>query len=577
MNGKTDNSKPLLVAIVMLGLLLCSTEAFSAINNADVMDTVLNRFKTNASSWASIIENVATRLFWTLALISMVWTFGMMALRKADIGEFFAEVVRFTVFTGFFWWLLANGPKFAVSIIDSLMQVGGSAAAMGGYSGSFSPSSIVDIGFILFGKTLGESSMWSPVDSMVGIVLGLGILILTAMIAVNILLLLISAWILAYGGIFFLGFGGARWTHDMAINFYKAVLGIAIQIMTMILLIGIGVSLINDYYTNMQTKIEFSEMAVVLIVTLTIFMLSNKVPQLLSGIITGAPSGMGMGIGQFGAGAVVGAAGVAASAATMAGSMASFGAASGVTQIAGGASALMAAFSQANANVAAGSDVLAKECLEMEKHHSQRPQASTIRLLVIQNLPRWHSLTRVPMVWVEEEKETVQEARKGGQVEAEEVAAECLEMEKHHSQRPQASTIRLLVIQNLPRWHSLTRVPMVWVEEEKETVQEARKGGQVEAEEVATECLEMEKHHPQRPQASTIRLLVIQNLPRWHSLTRVPMVWVEEEEETAQEARKGRVKAKRPAKEHKVILLGLMPAVAVCSRLLVWRPQRPQE
>ena len=102
------------------------------------------------------------------------------------------------------------------------------------------------------------------------------------MIAVNMRLLLISAWILAYGGIFFLGFGGARWTHDMAINYYKTVLGIAIQIMTMILLIGIGVSLINDYYINMQTDIEFSEMAVVLIVTLTIFMLSNKVPQLLS-------------------------------------------------------------------------------------------------------------------------------------------------------------------------------------------------------------------------------------------------------------------------------------------------------
>ena len=354
MNGRTNNRKPLFIAIVMLGLLLCSTEAFSAINNAGVMDTVLNRFKTNASSWASIIETVATRLFWTLVLISMVWTFGMMALRKADIGEFFAELVRFTVFTGFFWWLLVNGPNFAMSIIDSLMQVGGSAAAVGGYSGSFSPSSIVDIGFILFGKTLVESSIWSPVDSMIGIVLGLGILILTAMIAVNMLLLLISAWILAYGGIFFLGFGGARWTHDMAINYYKAVLGIAIQIMAMILLIGIGVSLINDYYTNMQTNIEFSEMAVVLIVTLTIFMLSNKVPQLLSGIITGhAPSGMG--IGQFGAGAALGATATAAAATAMAGSMIS----SGATQGAGGMAALMAAYQQANANVASGSDILA--------------------------------------------------------------------------------------------------------------------------------------------------------------------------------------------------------------------------
>ncbi|WP_419606960.1 P-type conjugative transfer protein TrbL [Thiolapillus sp.] len=347
MNGRTNKRKQLFVAITMLGLLLCSAEAFSAINNAGIMDTVLNRFKTNASLWASIIESVATRLFWTLALISMVWTFGMMALRKANIGEFFAELIRFTVFTGFFWWLLINGPNFSISIIDSLMQVGGSAAAIGNYSGSFSPSGIVDIGFTLFGKTLGESSIWSPADSMIGIVLGLGILMLTSMIAVNMLLLLISAWILAYGGIFFLGFGGARWTHDMAINYYKTVLGIAIQIMTMILLIAIGVSLINDYYINMQTDIEFSEMAVVLIVTLTIFMLSNKVPQLLSGIITGnAPSGMG--IGQFGAGAALGAT-------TMVGAMA----ASGTTQGAGGVSALMAAFSQANANVAAGSDVLA--------------------------------------------------------------------------------------------------------------------------------------------------------------------------------------------------------------------------
>jgi type IV secretion system protein TrbL len=50
----------------------------------------------------------------------MVWTFGMMALRKADIGEFFAEFVRFTIFTGFFWWLLTNGPNFASSIYASL-------------------------------------------------------------------------------------------------------------------------------------------------------------------------------------------------------------------------------------------------------------------------------------------------------------------------------------------------------------------------------------------------------------------------------------------------------------------------
>ena len=337
-------------SVIMLIGLVFSPEAFAAIDNAGLMDAVSDRFKTHASSWANIIETVATRLFWALATISMVWTFGMMALRKADLGEFFAELVRFVIFVGFFWWLLDNGPKIAMAIIESLMQLGGNAAAKDGYARSFSPSGIVDIGFIVFGKTLAEGSALAPISSLIGMVLGLGILLLTAMIGINMMLLLISGWILAYAGIFLLGFGGARWTSDMAINYFKAVLGIAIQIMTMILLIGIGISLINDYYTQMETKINFGEMAVVLIVTLMIYVLSSKVPPLVAGIITGASVG-GQGIGQFGAGAAMGAAMAAASTAGAAIS-------AGASNVAGGAQAVMAAVSQASQNVASGNDIL---------------------------------------------------------------------------------------------------------------------------------------------------------------------------------------------------------------------------
>jgi type IV secretory pathway TrbL component len=41
----------------------------------------------------------ASWLSWTLVIISIVWIFGMMALRKADIAEFFAKFVRFTITT----------------------------------------------------------------------------------------------------------------------------------------------------------------------------------------------------------------------------------------------------------------------------------------------------------------------------------------------------------------------------------------------------------------------------------------------------------------------------------------------
>lgn len=333
-------------------LLLIAMDASAAIDSVGLMDDVLRKFKDNASSWAGIFESAATRLFWTLATISMVWTFGMMALRKADLGEFFAEFVRFTIFTGFFWWALDNGPAFAASIIDSLKKLGGDASALGGFADNFSPSSIVDIGFICLGKAFASVSGWSPIDSFIGVVLALGVLILMTLIAVNMLLLLVSAWILAYAGIFFLGFGGSKWTSDMAINYYKTVLGIAAQIMAMLLIVGIGKNIIFEYYDNMEEGVQFMEMAVILVVAVVLFVLTNKVPQLISGIITGASVG-GAGIGTFGAGAAVGAAGMAAAALATGGAAMAAGAAN----ISGGAQALMSAFKAAQGNVSAGTDI----------------------------------------------------------------------------------------------------------------------------------------------------------------------------------------------------------------------------
>ena len=327
-----------------------AVDAHAAIDNAGVFDSVLDRYQAAASGWAGVITTAATWLFWTLVVISMVWTFGMMALRKADIGEFFAEFVRFTIFTGFFWWALTNGPNFASSIYASLRQLAGNATGLGN---ALSPSGIVDVGFAIFDKVMDQSSVWSPVDSMAGILMAVAILVILALVGVNMLLLLASGWVLAYGGVFFLGFGGSRWTSDMAINYYKVVLGVAAQLFAMVLLVGIGKTFLDDYYSRMSAGISLKEMGVMLIVVIILLALVNKIPPLIAGIITGASVG-GAGIGQFGAGAALGAAGMAAAAAATGGAALAAGAASA----AGGASALMAAFSQARENVSAGTDIM---------------------------------------------------------------------------------------------------------------------------------------------------------------------------------------------------------------------------
>ncbi len=327
-----------------LFLTFFAINASAAIDNVDILDNVLQRYADAASTWGNIIQNHASWLFWVLVIISMVWTFGIMALRRADMGEFFAEFIRFTIFTGFFWWLLINGPRFATDIINSLRQIGGQATGLGS---SVTPSNIVDIGFEIFGRAVDQSSMWSPASTTVGILMAAIILIILALIGVNMLLLLVSGWLLAYGGIFFLGFGGSRWTSDIAINYYRTVLGIAAQLLAMILLIGIGKTFLDGYYTQMSQGIRFKEIAVMLVVAVVLLALVNKVPPLIAGIVSGAA----LGIGNFGASAALGAAGMATATAATGRAMMLAGAAN----MAGGASALMAAFQKAQENMATGS------------------------------------------------------------------------------------------------------------------------------------------------------------------------------------------------------------------------------
>lgn len=279
--------------------------------------------------------------------MSMVWTFGQMALEKEDIQAFFLELIRFTIFTGFFWWLLTNGPEIANAIINSLRQIAGEATGLGP---KISPSSIMDIGFEVITKVINNASLWSPPSAMAGLILGGIILFLLTLISVNVLILICSGWILAYAGVFFLGFGGSRWTTDIAINYYKTVLGLGARLFTMIFIIGIGKNFLDDYYTKMQAGINLQEMFVLFVVVVILYTLTDKIPALLSGVITGASIGSrNVNSNAIAAGAAAG----AIAATNMSASMIR----ESTSHLAGGAKALGEAVNAARKNMTTGNNV----------------------------------------------------------------------------------------------------------------------------------------------------------------------------------------------------------------------------
>ncbi|WP_239987686.1 P-type conjugative transfer protein TrbL [Pseudomonas syringae] len=184
-----------------------------------------------------------------------------------------------------------------------------------------------------------------PVSTLM-LLTAIAVPVILALIAVNMLLLLISAWLLAYAGIFLLGFGVSQWTSDIAINYYNAVLGVGIQLFTMTFLIGVGKSFLDQYYQAFSVGTpDLNSLCVLLVASVVLLTLANKLPPMLAGIISSG--GQTSGIGSFGAGAAIGAGTMAASTVTSAASTALAGA----NEIAGGTSALTAAFKAAEAHI----------------------------------------------------------------------------------------------------------------------------------------------------------------------------------------------------------------------------------
>lgn len=337
--------KNFVLIIVALLIISISAEAQAAgnLDSHGLLDNILQRFAEVAHNWQKAITDYATFIFWSLAVISMTWTFGMLLFQGEGISTALAEILRFFVTIGFFWWLLEKAPEISTAIQDTLRQI---AAKASGFDKNMGPSDIVDIGFYIAERVAKQSSVWSPADSTVGLIMAAVILCILALVGVNMLLLLITGWVLSYAGIILLGFGGSKWTSDIAIGYFKTVINVGLQLFTMVLIVGIGKSFIDQYYNQMgDGVIQIKDMFVMLVSSLILLVLVNKVPQMIGSIVGGASMG---GIGGYGAAAAMGAAAAAGSALATAGAAA----AAGMAAAAGGADALKAAFQSAQSAMA---------------------------------------------------------------------------------------------------------------------------------------------------------------------------------------------------------------------------------
>jgi type IV secretion system protein VirB6/type IV secretion system protein TrbL len=265
-------------------LLLAMRAHAQAVDTHSVVDTLLAKYRSAGQTWERTIESAASHLFWILAMISLGWTCVSTAIRQADLVEIVSELCRYIMFTGLFYWLLLNGPTFSHDIIQSLWRLGGDA---GGTGQVIYPGDLITIAMQVFQGTLKNVNWLQPESIVAPVIIAVLILVVCALVAVNMILLLCAAWIVLYAGLIFLGFGGCHWTSDMAINYYRTVLGVGVSLMTLQLIIGIGVQFLQQLVGATSQALDPGQLGIILVAVIILAVISHRLPHIVAGMVVG--------------------------------------------------------------------------------------------------------------------------------------------------------------------------------------------------------------------------------------------------------------------------------------------------
>lgn len=256
------------------------------------LSNIQNLLRSNLTEWTSILQGYGVRLFMAMAVIALIVNIILIQTESAggiDTNKILGFLVRFAFVTGFFYTLLINGVDYASNIIDSFIDVGKNAI---GYKyDENTADKVLSAGFQII-ESVERSKKIGMLKILTGIPLyfiAIIIFIILILILANYIVEMASAWIMIFGGYFVLAFGATQWTREWVINYFKAVFGIGLKILTLMFLINIGVDLIQKQVSILNgASFTINNGVAILATTILLYMVMNKVPDAVVSLVSGA-------------------------------------------------------------------------------------------------------------------------------------------------------------------------------------------------------------------------------------------------------------------------------------------------
>jgi type IV secretion system protein TrbL len=306
-------------------------------------------------TWETNIFGYAKDLFALLAIIELGWTAALLVLEGAGLQTWVFRFIRSAMAILAFYTILLYGNQWFPAVISSFTQIGANAAGIS----SISPTQVFVQGLKIAGTMMAaasDSGFLLHMGSGLTIILcALVILLCWALVTLSLILTWVESYVALSVAYIMLGMGGSRWTREYVSRYIGLVISVGLKILTLYCIIAVGMNLSNAWITEAgKVSLVSSPTAPVLVAfdvlvgTFIFALLTWNLPRVVATVLGGGPS--------LGHGDVLAVGFMGAQAGMMAASMAGSGGA-GAAAGAGGAGAGAAGGSVAASSAGGGMSV----------------------------------------------------------------------------------------------------------------------------------------------------------------------------------------------------------------------------
>ena len=250
-----------------------------------ILDQVTQQFMITLQRDAAIIQAAAQSLFYYLVLIQLVWSVLWMTLAGESLQRLVIKLIQLAFAFSFFAALIQYGGVWIPDLINGFIELGQKTGVQ-----SLDPSSVVSQGVSISSAILQGFFNWGllghPFVSLVGATVCITVLILYGLMAAELTLVLVKAYIvIAVGGLFF-ALGGSDYTREMTKRYVQSAIGLGLQLMTLYLLLGVGQNIGNTWAKMTAQAVQahnLMPMLVILCAVIVYYMILKNIPPFVAG------------------------------------------------------------------------------------------------------------------------------------------------------------------------------------------------------------------------------------------------------------------------------------------------------